>query len=267
MPYGAGIGSGGYGAGIGGSGYGAGRGARSGGYGAGYVAGATITAPTDITGLVGWWDFSDATSLFQLSNGTTAVSANNDPIGYATNKSAVAEHLVQSTAGSRPLYKTNIQNGRSVARWDGTDDFLEQVGAASYSQPNHIFIAFAKTTASASVIVFDGVTTRNAFLNNSGVSLFAGGVVATGQTFDTSFHQWSILFTGASSVSRLDQVAAGAVDPGAAALRNLLLGCDTGKASLFCAMDVGEVLVYNAALTGTNLSFVENYLKTRWATP
>lgn len=50
------------------------------------------------------FDFTDAAKLFQLSNGTTAVTADNDPIGYVTDLSGNGKHGTQATAGSRPLY-------------------------------------------------------------------------------------------------------------------------------------------------------------------
>ena len=55
------------------------------------------------------FDITDQTTLFQNSNGTTAVSANNDPFGYVADLSGNANHATQSTAGTRPLWDaTNL---------------------------------------------------------------------------------------------------------------------------------------------------------------
>ena len=51
----------------------------------------------------GWYDPSDFTTLFQNSNGTTAVAAPGDPVGYIADKSGRGNHRTQSTSGSRPL--------------------------------------------------------------------------------------------------------------------------------------------------------------------
>jgi hypothetical protein len=51
----------------------------------------------------GWYDPSDFTTLFQNSNGTTAVTAPGDPVGYIADKSGRGNHRTQSTSGSRPL--------------------------------------------------------------------------------------------------------------------------------------------------------------------
>lgn len=61
---------------------------------------------------------------FQNSNGTTAVSANNDPIGYWLD-SIGSKTFVQATAGQRPLYQSAIPS----IKFDGSDDRLAYVGS------------------------------------------------------------------------------------------------------------------------------------------
>ena len=62
-------------------------------------------------------DFTDTALLFQNSNGTGAVTANSDPIGYATDLSGNAKHAT-STLTARPLYN----GGKAV--FDGSNDIL-----------------------------------------------------------------------------------------------------------------------------------------------
>jgi hypothetical protein len=54
----------------------------------------------------------DPENLFQLSNGTTAVTAAADPVGYQRDLSGNNKHATQATAGNRPLYggKTTLSN-------------------------------------------------------------------------------------------------------------------------------------------------------------
>lgn len=65
----------------------------------------------------GAYDFFDAATLFQNSNGTGAVSALNDPIGYASDLSGNGNHATQATALNRPL-------SNSGAVFDGSNDML-----------------------------------------------------------------------------------------------------------------------------------------------
>ena len=55
------------------------------GIGASISKGQVINDPSSISGLVVWYDFTDASSLRQDRDGTGTVSANNDPVEYAIN--------------------------------------------------------------------------------------------------------------------------------------------------------------------------------------
>lgn len=73
------------------------------------------------------YDFTDPTLLFQNSNGTTAVTADSDPIGYVTDLSGNGKHGTQATAGNRPLYKSAdpraLFGGTNNSLTAGTVDF------------------------------------------------------------------------------------------------------------------------------------------------
>ena len=79
-----------------------------------------------------WYDPSDLSTLFQLSNGTTAVTADGDPVGYMADKSGNGRHLIQATADSRPAYKTS--GGLHWLLCDGAADFLA-VDHGALAQP------------------------------------------------------------------------------------------------------------------------------------
>lgn len=68
--------------------------------------------------------------LFQISDGTVAVTAAADPVGYMADQGSGGSHLIQATAGDRPTFQTS--NG---LRWleSATSDFL--ANSRSISQP------------------------------------------------------------------------------------------------------------------------------------
>lgn len=68
-------------------------------------------------------DFSLLSSLYTDSARSVAVSADGDVIGGVADQSGNAVHLSQPTAAAKPIYKTGILNGKSVARFDGVDDY------------------------------------------------------------------------------------------------------------------------------------------------
>ena len=61
--------------------------------------------------LEGWYDFKDLTTLFQNSNGTTAVTTDGNPVGYWGDKSGKGRHIIQATSGDRPIYYSGNSKG------------------------------------------------------------------------------------------------------------------------------------------------------------
>ena len=84
----------------------------------------SLIAWTDVSGLVAHYDFSDASKLKQNDDGTTAVSSNNDPIGYAENlvSNGLGTFVKSYSDAGRPLYKTGGANSKSYAQFDGSGD-------------------------------------------------------------------------------------------------------------------------------------------------
>ena len=78
-------------------------------------------SPLDLgADLMMWQPLDDPAELWQASDGTTAVSADNDPIGRAVDQSANARHANQSTSGARPRFRTGTPNYAEF----GPDDYL-----------------------------------------------------------------------------------------------------------------------------------------------
>lgn len=71
-----------------------------------------------------WYDPSDLNTLFQDSAGTTPVTAVDQPVGLMLDRSGRGNHVLQATAGSRPLYKID-GTGRPYLQFDGVDDSLD----------------------------------------------------------------------------------------------------------------------------------------------
>lgn len=112
------------------------------------VRGGSVTppfSPTDITGLKLWIDFSDADTLF-TDAGSTPVSSDGDAIYQANDKSGNGFHAVMATEADRPAYKTNVQNGKSVSRYN-QDVMVASFGGLVLNQPNTIFFVHKNTVA------------------------------------------------------------------------------------------------------------------------
>ena len=93
----------------------------------------------DVSGLIAHYDFSDASKLKQNSDGTTAVSSNNDPIGYAENlvSNGLGTFVRSYSDAGRPLYKTGGTNSKSYAQFDGTGGSTSGCGLVAGIQPDN----------------------------------------------------------------------------------------------------------------------------------
>jgi hypothetical protein len=159
-----------------------------------------------------WLDPSDFSTLFQDAAGTTPVTADSDPVGLIRDKSGNGNHLSQSTAGSRPLYKA--PSGHSRIEGDGVDDYLINV-AFSLAQPYTMVIGLNIT--SGNVAIGDGGLGTSTYIQNAAPLLFhaGGGVIqfSPSNTVDVDFIA-TIIANGASSKVALDNNAYVTGDPG-----------------------------------------------------
>jgi len=104
-----------------------------------------------------WWDAVDPTAdgstLYADSQamGDTALEWVDKVNGYL---------MTQGTAGARPLFKTDIVNGNSIVRFDGSDDSLE-IPSDLYTIPNSdcTIVIVAKTSSTAVMQTLLGFST------------------------------------------------------------------------------------------------------------
>ncbi len=73
-----------------------------------------------------FWLYDDPTTLWQDTSGTTAVTADTDPVGRVDDLSGNGKHALQATAGNKPAYRT----GAPRLVFDGVNDALSVASAA-----------------------------------------------------------------------------------------------------------------------------------------
>ena len=220
-----------------------------------------VFSPDDIAGLKLWIDFSDISTLYTDSAKTTPVTADNDVIGAAEDKSGNGNDHTQTTTAAKPTYKTGIQNSLSIGRGDGGDELLLNPNALS--QPFTLLAVCMSTVADADYIFGEttriGISTLGKMIVYAGVSLYSS---EDAYAVDTYF-QPTYVINGASSVERANasQVASGNVG----ASNNTRTSIFSRFAAQWWNGDIGEVLVYNGVLSGANIGKVETYLNSKWA--
>lgn len=113
--------------------------------------------PATVSSLRGWYDFSDATTMFTDAAFTTPVSADGQTILSMRDKSGQGNDVTEALNG--PTYKTAIQNGLSVGRGDGVNDVLTDAAPNTIPGGNApLTLFFAMNTGGGNLGEFAGVS-------------------------------------------------------------------------------------------------------------
>lgn len=244
--------------------------------GTGPSSGGAAFTPASVSGLVAWYD---AAALTGLNDG--------DAMATWADASGNGRDLAQGSATLKPLYKTAIQNGKPVVRFDGSNDHM-------------LFTAGADWVTGTGLTVYVVSLRRATRVNSGQVSVYANGAgndygALTGACLgdtegsgtalrayrasqlsrrasgegDTAAHVCTYLFDGANNTLYFDGVAEAAVASTASwAIRSLLIGARwTGSFSDQAFRDYCEILVYSAGNGSTDRQAIEAYLKAKWGTP
>ena len=134
-------------------------------------------------------DFTDAANLFQLSNGTTAVTTPGQTIGYATDLSGKGHHATQATAANRPYWTgipstlgtALVTNGRFTAdtNWTKGTGWTISGGVATATAGSASLLSQAITLSAGKTYVIVFNMTRSA---GTLTAQFTGGTTVSGQS-------------------------------------------------------------------------------------
>lgn len=227
--------------------------------------------PDDIASLVAWYD---ATTLdLADTNAVPSWEARYGP------------ELVQATGSKQPLFRTAIQNGRPIVRFDGTDDYLHVANPLLNDTNCSACAVFAKgEIASTSFRTLADISGTGGYgcvfwenlsttANRVGVTYGSSGGGSTSNiamtAIGTAFHQFSLTLPNAGTPKIYkDQ---GGATTGTTASTNftqvsLYVGANGGN-QRYMNGDLAELLLFSTALSDPDRAIVETYLKTKWGTP
>jgi hypothetical protein len=228
--------------------------------------GAAAFLPSSLSGLKLW--VKADTGVFQDAARTTAATADGDPVGGWADQSGSANHLSQSTSTKRGTLKLALQNSLPGVRFDGVDDFMD--AAANVLSAAAAFTAFIVHKTTGDVIWSGGglgVTNNQLRIGQGGtytLSMFDGAnnpisltaaparTVWTQAEYQNGPHFW---------VNGTSRDNAGTI--GNMTARRFFI--DFGGTTAPVNGDVGEIIIYDNALSAGDRGSVESYLSTRWA--
>lgn len=248
--------------------------------------GGGITKPTDIAGCKLWFDFSDANSLF-TDAGLTKVANDGDLIYQVNDKSGNEYNARQITSNVRPLYKTGIKNGLSVAHGLGSNclELVDGNGLARNVAGLTLFAVYKTLSVAAGRKFIFTITTKDSASRASlSLNYIAGKSEVGGRRLDTDTFQ---SINGGNINSTSFFALCGAFDYANSNLylydnsvltnSNLNFQTDGNTSDTDSAfIQIGnrnsslygywaEILAYNVLLSDTDRRAVETYLNNKWA--
>jgi hypothetical protein len=232
----------------------------------GKIAGVDLTPPPipmQITGLKVWLD--PTVGVLKTISGSVA-AADGETVERWEDQSGQGNHVDQATSGSRPVYHTNIVNSLPAVQFDGsTPTHLKNTGL-SLTQPNTIFaVAYSNSIANSRWIT-DGTGAARNILGHHTQKWIAYSTSFLGNTAASTM-TWVYLtglFNGASSKMRASG-AESTGNPGVTALTDLFVGAEQGLTpGVSWQGYIAELLIYNSALSATDITTIETYLATKY---
>lgn len=226
--------------------------------------------PLSLSGLEAWYDASDASTLY-TDLGTTLVSADAQSIEQWNDKSGNARHLTQTSAAARPTYKTGIQNGKSIARFDG-GDFMTKIlsGLTSAGDYAQFIVLKPANTGAVNQYVFDpfdgGSQTIIWGFEDQMLEAYDLPRVNMASSDTTAFLVAEVVDdnatrTGRKNGTQTEQSAS--VGGGDASTGVIALGGTNAGGSLFVG-DIAELLYLSAAPSAEQVTGLRGYLGTKY---
>jgi hypothetical protein len=255
---------------------------------AGVSSTAAVTDPTSIADLKAWFDGSDSASMI-LSG--SSVSQWNDKSGNGFN-------AAQATAANKPTLVSSVLNGKSIVRFDGSNDFLSFGSSQIFDDTlGYTVVTVFKCTATGfAKTVFEANAGNSRWLrydvaigdtsygdvsvstNNGDANVRTGAILST-----SSFAKLVVTYNGSGNTTPGNYVvaknntivasyAAVKEDTNVTPLAGSAFVAGTankigiygdGSSNPFQG-DIAEIMLYNRKLTDSELSSLTAYLKGKW---
>ena len=233
-------------------------------------------SPLDLPNLKGWWDFSDISTLFQDSSKTTPVASDGDVIGAVEDKSGNGNDFLQPTTADKPLYKTSIVNGKSIARFDGVDDHLEQTGFSLATNAT-LFYVYRTSNWEPNTKIFAGRNTNGSTIfyfyesvaNGVGkLGIYDGTTISKfgNHDDDALAHIYTHLLNNTAANAYIDGAQSGAQATIVAISwtnNNIALGFNALNQD-FVEGDTAELILCSSSLPDAHRSKTRRYLASKW---
>lgn len=179
--------------------------------------------------------------------------------------SGEGNNAMQTEEVNQPIYKTNVLNGKSVVRFDGSNTRLKTNTFTELPQPMTVFIVW-ETYADGTRFAFDGPTRLSLFQGTQGgenIVFHAGNVISYDRSLPFNALINTVIFNGSESKIWENGENKTSGDAGDSGLERLLIGSRHGKTHHLDG-DVAEILIFNSELSESEREEIEQYLDIKW---
>tara|TARA_R110002051_G_scaffold50162_1_gene97285 strand:+ start:526 stop:1260 length:735 start_codon:yes stop_codon:yes gene_type:complete len=211
------------------------------------------------------YDFAGEQSTITM-DGSNRVSKVSD--GFGTTE----RDLVQATSGNQPLFIANNVNDLGVVDFDGDRYMKTASGLTAISQPFSVFtlIEFGDQSSFQDAVVLDGHGASNRINHgnhfaidkvrcNAGANLDTGTITG----LDESNALLTCIYNGSSTDIRINGVSKVTGNVGSDSWAGVSCGTNSSN-SVFWDQRMMEIAVYEKAVSGAELTEMENYFLDRW---
>ena len=224
-------------------------------------------APPYTTGLV--LSLDAALGVYKDAAKTLACTAAGDALATWADQSGSGNDVVQATSANRPAYQPGVLNSLPVVRCAGAQ-YLANASFAGSSQSQTICIVYKPTARcvqqylTAQGSFFTSQNTGQPSFYDTTTRLAGAGTIGISREFQLL----TVVSSASSLVFRQNGANSATMTASASAtLTGLTLFHLPGYTAYDLTGDIAEVLIYSAAVTGANLTGVENYLLAKYAIP
>lgn len=246
--------------------------------GAGLAVDVLPFTPASISGLQLWLDASDSGTLFQNSNGTTAATADGDPVGYWGDKSGNGRHAKQNDGARKTSLK--IDSRRSV-QFNGTNAYLYLLNMPLTKTSVFAVVDSPYDYTQQIIIQWGGSNSDNQihfWIRSSRYACYFGNANGTSNELVQSTNKnsspivMSSIYdtTGKLTINNTlnDSKTFQGTMPSGTSYMGLGVKLDSAgntSAPSYFGGKMYEILIYENSVSDTNVATITNYLNTKWS--
>lgn len=235
--------------------------------------------PGAIANIFAWYKAD--TGTYQDTGLSIPATANNDPVGGWQDQSGNANHMLQSTAGNRPLLKTNILNSLPGIRWDAVDDSLSAGNVLASATTLTIFVVSNTTNTGSEMLAQYNGTSGLLVSGTTGAA--AWQILTNGSNYNVANLGNDVQVNGRNTLltmrvgPSIDKDIQTRLFGSSRGTSLTTAGTFTGYSGLASTLDLGtrgggfwggdifELIIYTRGLGVYEVQQVEAYLSNKWA--